>query len=468
LAVAARLVDRAAGTDAPTDFVRRCYIVPPFKNTPKIPVIEMKTKPDLSQYPLSRIADQVGTPFFLYDASVLRERLDRLRALTDGPDLQARFAMKANSSWKVLEMVREAGCWIDAVSGNEVLRARRAGFSMGAQPPVVLFTADVFRDNALTAVLEHGVLPNIGSPGMIGELRGAGYRGPIAVRVNPGFGHGHVQSCDTGGPSSKHGIWSDDLDAVVRSAADAHFPIVSLHAHVGTGPQIREFDTNMRKLVDAFADLLPRFPDVEAVNLGGGIPHPYRPDAEEYDLNWYRPVLTDAAARLAAIAKRRIRIEIEPGRYVVAGMANLVARVKDVKQTRANQRGAGHEFVMVDAGFVDLVRPAMYGSYHHISIVGAGATRTPEPFVVAGPLCESGDVFTRDDQELLVPRAFGRPDAGDLLVLHDAGAYGAAMSSNYVSLGRAAQVLWDNGSARLISRRETLDDIVRPECNEPL
>lgn len=421
-----------------------------------------------SRYDLAKIADQVGTPFFLYDAGLLRAGLARLRALTDGPDLRARFAMKANSSWKILEMVRESGFWIDAVSGNEVLRARRAGFAMGSRPPVVLFTADVFRDNALTVILEHGIVPNVGSPGMIDELRGAGYKGPIAVRVNPGFGHGHVQSCDTGGPSSKHGIWSDDLGEVKRRAAEAKLPIVALHAHIGTGPQIREFDANMRKLVDAFAALLPGFPDVEAVNLGGGIPHPYRPGAEAYDLDWYRPVLTDAARRLASVAGRRIRIEIEPGRFAVAGMALLVARVKDIKRTSSNDKGVGHEFVMVDAGFVDLVRPAMYGSYHHISIVGAGASRTPESFVVAGPLCESGDVFTRDDRELLVPRPFGRPDVGDLLVLHDAGAYGAAMSSNYVSLGRAPQVWWDSGRATLISRRETLEDIVRPECNEPL
>lgn len=423
---------------------------------------------DLTSYPLSQIADQVGTPFFLYDGGVLRDRLARLRVLTDGPDLQARFAMKANSSWKVLELARDAGVWIDAVSGNEVLRARRAGFAMGANPPVVLLTADVFRDNALTTVLEHGILPNIGSPGMINELRGAGYRGPIAVRVNPGFGHGHVQSCDTGGPSSKHGIWLDDLADVIRAAAEAKFPIVSLHAHVGTGPQIREFDANMRKLVDAFVDLVPRFPDLDAVNLGGGIPHSYRPDAEVYDLDWYRPVLLDAVRRLAAAAGRRVRVEIEPGRYLVAGMAALVARVKDIKRTRANDKGPGHEFVMVDAGFADLVRPAMYGAYHHISIVGVGASRLPEPFVVAGPLCESGDVFTRDDRELLVPRSFGRPDTGDLLVLHDAGAYGAAMSSNYVSLGRAPQVFWEDGRPRLIARREAVEDVIRAECNEPL
>ena len=423
---------------------------------------------DLSRYPLTRLAERVGTPFFLYDAGLLRGKLAALGALTEGDRLRCRYAMKANSSRRVLEMARDAGMWIDAVSGNEVLRALRAGFAPGNQPPVVMLTADVFRDGALAAVLEHSVLPNVGSPGLIRELSAAGYAGPIALRVNPGFGHGHVQSCDTGGPSSKHGVWHEDTAEVRAMAAAAGLPIVALHAHVGTGPQLREFDANMRKLVDYFAAILPDFPDVTAVNLGGGIPHPYRPGQPAYDLAWYRPVLLEAVERLARIAGRPIRVEIEPGRYGVAGMAILVSRVKDIKTTRANEKGPGHTFVMVDAGFNDLVRPAMYGSYHHISVVGAGAGRAPEPLVVAGPLCESGDVFTRDDRELLDPRPLPRPEVGDLLVLHDAGAYAAAMSSNYVSIGRAPHVWWDEGCATLISRRETLEDIVRAETDEPL
>ncbi|HEY0714873.1 MAG TPA: diaminopimelate decarboxylase [Polyangia bacterium] len=422
----------------------------------------------LGRFPLERLADQIGTPFYFYDAASLREKLAGLNALTEGTALQARFAIKANPARKVLQEVRAAGLWIDAVSGNEVLRALRAGFPGGNEPPVVMLTTDVFRDNALTTVLEHGVLPNVGSPGMIRELRDAGYKGPIALRVNPGFGHGHVNSCDTGGPSSKHGVWHEEIGEARRLAADAKLPIVALHAHIGTGPQPREFDANMRKLVDFYAALLPEFPDAAAVNLGGGLPHPYRPGAVAYDLSWYRPVLLEGAARLAKVAGRPVRIEIEPGRYPVAGMGYLVARVKDVKKTRTNQKGNGHTFVMVDAGFTDLVRPAMYGSYHGISVVGSGAERAPEPIVVAGPLCESGDVFTRDDKELLDPRSLPRPEPGDLLVLHDAGAYGASMSSNYVSMGRVPQVFWDNGTATLIARRESVEDIVRAECDEAL
>jgi diaminopimelate decarboxylase len=423
---------------------------------------------DLASYPLASLADQVGTPFFLYDGRELTRRLADITALTAGDALQARYAMKANSNRKVLEAVRAAGLWIDAVSGNEVLRARRAGFAMGPRPPVVMLTADVLRDNALTVVLEHGVMPNIGSPAMIDELRGAGYSGAIAVRVNPGFGHGHVQSCDTGGPSSKHGIWHQSLAELRARAVTAKLPVVELHTHLGTGPQVQEFDENLRRFVELIAGTLAQFPDVEAVNLGGGIPHPYRPGAERYDLGRFRALLLEAAGRLAAAARRPIRVEIEPGRYPVAGAGLLVCRVKDVKQTETNVKGPGHKFIMVDAGFNDLVRPAMYGAYHHISIVGHGAGRAEEPFVVAGPLCESGDVFTRDEHELLDPRPLPRPEIGDLLVLHDVGAYGAAMSSNYVSLGRAPQVFWDDGRATLVSRRETLDDLTRAECNEPL
>jgi diaminopimelate decarboxylase len=426
---------------------------------------------DLSRYPLAQLADRVGTPFYLYDSAILRANLAKLASLSDGPagqQVRARYAMKANSSRKVLELVRAAGLWIDAVSGNEVLRAERAGFAMGAEPPVVMLTADVFRDNALQVVLEKRVLPNVGSPGMLRQLAAAGYQGPVAFRANPGFGHGHVQSCDTGGPSSKHGVWHENLLEARQLAASVRLSIVALHAHVGTGPQPGEFEANMRKLVDFFGHVLPDFPQVSAVNLGGGIPHPYRPGKPAYDLEAYRPILHDAVTRLSAIAGRPIRVEIEPGRFPVAGMAILVARVHDLKTTRPNEKGPGQSFVMVDAGFNDLIRPAMYGSYHHISVVGAGADRPPEPLVVAGPLCESGDVFTRDDRELLDPRPLPRPEPGDLLVLHDAGAYGAAMSSNYVSLGRAPQVWWEDGRATLVSRRETVEDVVRAETDEPI
>ncbi|MEW6270770.1 MAG: diaminopimelate decarboxylase [Thermodesulfobacteriota bacterium] len=427
----------------------------------------MTDSPLSTRSELARLAAQIGTPFYFYDAAAIADRVARVREQTAAPGLQARYAMKACSAHLVLKAIRKAGLWIDAVSGNEVLRAKRAGFTMGNEPPVVLLTADVFRDNALAVVREEHVLPNIGSPGQLRELAAAGYRGPIGLRVNPGFGHGHVQECDTGGPSSKHGVWIDDAREVADQARRAGLSVVLLHAHVGSGPQVDELYANLQRLVRELGELLPSLADCRAVNVGGGIPHSYRDPSLVPDLAPLGRILRESRAHFCERAGREIRVEIEPGRFFVAAAGTLVARVTDVKHTRSNEKGKGQGFVMVDAGFCDLVRPAMYGSFHRISVVsdepGAFA-----PFAVAGPLCESGDVFTRDAAELIEPRELPSPRPGDFVLLHDAGAYGASMSSNYNSLGRVPQVWWEGGRATLMSRRETIDDVVATECEVPL
>lgn len=417
---------------------------------------------------IQSLAAKVGTPFWLYDAAVIRQRIADIRFLTSTEGTQARFAMKACPATKILREMQAAGIWIDAVSGNEALRALRAGHAPGNNPPVVCFTADVFRDNALDVVLKNNLLPNIGSPGMIADLSRAGYRGPISLRVNPGFGHGHVNACDTGGPSSKHGIWFHDLVETAAAAKSAGLQIVMLHAHIGSGPQFAELHENLSKLADEFAELVPQFPDLTAVSLGGGIPHNYRDPSSQIPLEPLRDLFARCRAKITAAAGRPIRLEIEPGRYYVAPGCTLITRVADVKSTQTNEKGRGVTFAMVDAGFVDLVRPAMYGSYHRIEVIGKDADSAElDEIVVAGPLCESGDVFTRDDAELLVPRTLPKVVPGDFLAIRDAGAYGYAMSSNYNSIGRAPQ-LWveEDGSVELISRRESLDDLLKAETSE--
>ncbi len=417
---------------------------------------------------LHSLAAQAGTPFWLYDAAVIRQRIAAMRDITSTPGIQARFAMKACPATKVLAEMVKGGIWIDAVSGNEALRALAAGHPAGNEPPVVCFTADVFRDNALEVVMQHQLLPNIGSPAMIAQLKAAGWKGPISIRVNPGFGHGHVNSCDTGGPSSKHGVWHQDLAPVLTAAKEAGFPVTMIHAHIGSGPQIDELIGNLARLADEFCTLLPQLPDLTAVSLGGGIPHNYRDPLATVPWDRLKTLFAECREKLCRAAGRELRLEIEPGRSYVAPACCLVATVNDVKQTRKNEKGEGATFAMVDAGFVDLVRPAMYGSFHRISVVPAPgrAPSAEADIVVAGPLCESGDVFTRDDQELLQPRRLPTPAIGDLLVLHDAGAYGYAMSSNYNSIGKAPQ-LWlePDGTIEVISRRENLEDILKAEVS---
>ncbi len=419
---------------------------------------------------LHTLADKVGTPFWLYDAATIRQRLEAIKFITGTDGVQARFAMKACPATQILREMQRAGIWIDAVSGNEVLRALHAGHAAGNQPPVILFTSDVFRDNALEVVLQHKILPNVGSPGMLRDLERAGYRGPVSLRVNPGFGHGHVNACDTGGPSSKHGIWHEDLAEAAQQATRAGLEVVMLHAHIGSGPQFQELIDNLNRLAAEFATLAGHFPGLQAVSLGGGIPHNYRDSSAQVPLEPLRALFATCRAQLSAAAGRPLRLEIEPGRFYVAPSCTLVTRVADVKTTRTNEKGQGVTFAMVDAGFVDLVRPAMYGSFHQIDLVAPDAAARPRgEVVVAGPLCESGDVFTRDETELLRPRQMPQPAPGDLLAIRDAGAYGYAMSSNYNSIGRAPQ-LWlePDGGVRVISRRETIEDLLKAEVDEAL
>ncbi len=429
---------------------------------------------------IRKIASAVGTPFWFYDAAVLRQRIADIKFMTSAPGIQPRFAMKACPATKVLREMAAANIWIDAVSGNEALRALRAGHAPGNNPPVVCFTADVFRDNALDVVLQNNLLPNIGSPGMIRQLADAGYRGPVSIRVNPGFGHGHVNTCDTGGPSSKHGIWHSDLLTVKDAALAAGLTVTMLHAHIGSGPKFEELHENLTRLAVEFRDLIPHFPELTAVSLGGGIPHNYRDRESQVPIEPLRELFTSCHQRIAAAfhnahgaRERDIRLEIEPGRYYVAPCCTLITQVHDIKRTQSNEKGRGATFAMVDAGFVDLVRPAMYGSYHQIEVLGKehdDPNQPREPIVVAGPLCESGDVFTRGGaDEELVPRLLPRPEPGDLLAIRDAGAYGYEMSSNYNSIGKAPQVWAEpDGTVEIISRRETIDDILRAETSEAL
>ena len=198
--------------------------------------------------------------------------------------------------------------------------------------------------------------------------------------------------------------------------------------------------------------------DLHAISAGGGLSIPYRSGDPVVDTQHYHGLWDAARQQAEAIVGHKLGLEIEPGRFLVAESGVLLGQV------RATKNAGNNHFVLVDTGFNELMRPSMYGSYHAMSVLRRDGTQAAErPSVVAGPLCESGDVFTQGDGGVVLPRDLPAAQVGDLLVIHDTGAYGASMSSNYNTRPLIAEVLVDGGQARLIRRRQTVDELLALE-----
>jgi diaminopimelate decarboxylase len=398
---------------------------------------------------VGRMAAEHGTPYYLYDAAVMRDRVASLR----GFDV-IRYAQKACSNVHVLRLLRACGCLVDAVSLGEIERAVRAGFDGRGEPAGLVYTADVIDAATLERVVELDIPVNAGSPDMLEQV---GHRRPghrVWIRVNPGFGHGYSRKTNTGGEWSKHGIWHAYLDEALRHVEKYRLDLVGLHMHIGSGTDFE----HLKAVCEAMVDQVHRLGvDVRAISGGGGLPIPYRETDQAFDTTALHRLWDAARRQIASIVGHRVALEIEPGRYLVGGSGVLVARVLATKRMGANR------FVLLDAGFNDLMRPAMYGSHHAISVVkqdGSLAGGPCEPSVVAGPLCESGDVFTQDEGGVVVPRELPAAEVGDFVVLHDAGAYAASMASNYNTRPLAPEILLDGARTRLIRRRQRVDELL--------
>jgi diaminopimelate decarboxylase len=227
--------------------------------------------------------------------------------------------------------------------------------------------------------------------------------------------------------------------------------------HIGSGADFE----HLRRVCDAMvAQVRALAVDVRAISGGGGLPVPYRPGDAPFDTAALHEHWNDARRRVEELVGHPVSLEIEPGRYLVAQSGVLVARV------RATKHGGANRFVVVDAGFNDLARPVMYGAYHAIEVIpqGGGAAHGPtQPSIVAGPLCESGDVFTQEEGGVVVPRDLPDAAVGDLVVIRDAGAYAASMASNYNTRPLAPEFLLERGAVRQIRRRQTIAELLALE-----
>jgi diaminopimelate decarboxylase len=408
--------------------------------------------PALTPARLQALAAEHGTPLWVYDASTIRARAASLK-----PFDVVRFAQKACSNIHVLKVLREAGVKVDAVSRGEILRALAAGYTAGGDE--IVFTADLLDHATLATVVEHRIPVNAGSVDMLHQLGQASPGHAVWLRINPGFGHGHSHKTNTGGEHSKHGIWHTDLPEAVAAIRARGLKLVGLHMHIGSGVDYGHLAQVGEAMVGLVRQTVAAGHDLHAISAGGGLSIPYREGDAGIDVDHYFGLWDTARRDAEALVGHKLTLELEPGRYLVAESAVLLAEVRAVKNAGANN------FVLVDAGFNELMRPAMYGSFHAMTLLPCdGLARPMRESVVAGPLCESGDVFTQAAGGEVLTRALPEARVGDLLVIHDAGAYGASMSSNYNSRPLAAEVLVDGEASKLIRRRQTVEELLTLEA----
>ncbi len=399
---------------------------------------------------VAQLAERFGTPTYVYDQSRIDQRIADLSQFD-----VIRFAQKACGNLAILDRMRRRGVVVDAVSAGEIRRALAAGFvSDGHQ---IVYTADIFDRQSLDLVIEHKIPVNCGSPDMISQLGARRPGSNVTLRINPGFGHGHSQKTNTGGQQSKHGIWHTQITDCLRRADQTGITVTGLHMHIGSGTDLEHLSAVCDAMERAATEVGRT---VTTISAGGGLPVPYKDDESYVDLDKYFQLWDTTRNRLSDQFGHRIALEIEPGRYLSAESGFLIAEVRSVKQMGENL------FVLVDAGFNDLARPVMYGSYHPISVASAAGDvteRQQADVVVGGPLCESGDIFTQREGGYVDSRKLPVPRVGDYIVIENAGAYGFVMASNYNGKSRAAEVLIEQGTAKLIRARETFEDLIRNE-----
>jgi diaminopimelate decarboxylase len=232
--------------------------------------------------------------------------------------------------------------------------------------------------------------------------------------------------------------------------------VTGLHLHIGSGTDLE----HLSQVCGAMEQLAQRAGrSLRTISAGGGLPVPYREGDSYVDLDVYYRLWDDSRRRLEQHFGHKLRLEIEPGRYLVAESGHLVAEIRAIKQMGANT------FYLLDAGFNNLARPILYGAYHPMSVCPAdgGHERSLRDVVVGGPLCESGDIFTQQDGGFVCTRSLPAAAVGDFLVIENAGAYGFAMGSNYNSKPLAAEVLLQDGLAHLVRRRQTFEDMIAGE-----
>ena len=403
------------------------------------------------------VRDAFGTPAYVYDLARLEEQAEKALAFPNAFGLTVRYAMKASPNAAILKVFRKKGLNIDASSGYEVRRAVKAGFDYAD----ISLSTQEFPD-FFPELVERGLKVNACSLSQLEAFGEAFPGGEIGLRFNPGLGSGGTGKTNVGGPSSSFGIWHELLPEAKALCEKYDLNVVRIHTHIGSGSDPAVW----MKTSGMSLDLCREFPTVKTLNLGGGYKVGRMAYEKSTDLQVVGAPVKELFEAYAAETGTELRLEIEPGTFLLANSCAVVTTVQDKVTTGTEE---GHVFLKLDAGMTEVLRPSLYAAQHPLVAVAADGTspKTTAKYVVVGHCCESGDLLTPgpDDAESIAEREMGAVERGDMLVIEGAGAYCAGMSSkNYNSFPEAPEVMRGrDGTMHLIRKKQSLEQILENE-----
>jgi diaminopimelate decarboxylase len=394
----------------------------------------------LSPETLIQLADQYGTPLYVYHAEKIKDQYQRLKTAFGKTDAVFFYASKALTNINILRYIRNTGANVDCSSINEVRLALHAGFP----PARILYTSNGIAFGEIEEAKQLGVIINIDSLSNLekfGKKFGRDY--PIGIRLRPNILAGGNMKISTGHDKSKFGIPVDQIAIILDVVRKYNMLIRDLHIH--TGSEIEDADVFV-KGIDILFEITHHFPDLEFIDLGGGFKVASKPGEKETDISLLAEKVGAGFAKHPYKNGKPLQIWFEPGKFLVSEAGFFLTRVNVLKETNAA------DFVSVDSGFNHLIRPMFYDAYHQIeNISNPGAPL--KNYAVVGNICET-DTFAWD-------RSLNEVREGDYIVFRNAGAYGFEMSSNFNSRFKPAEVIMMEGKAHLIRKRDVFEDLLR-------
>ncbi len=405
------------------------------------PIME-KVAPQSKEVSLLTLAEEFGTPLYVYDTEIIKRQYQRMRSAFTQLPCQIKYPVKALSNINILKFLKKLGAGLDTVSLQEVQLGLKAGFS----PEEIIFTPNCVSYEEIKAAAELGVVINIDNISILEQFgHDFEHRIPVCVRFNPHIYAGGNQNIQTGHIDSKFGISIYQRRHVQRIIQANGIKVIGLHVH--TGSDILDASAYLAGANIMF-DLALEFPELDFIDFGSGFKVAYKEADITTDLEQVGKELTKAYQTFTKNYGKKVEIWFEPGKYLVSESGSFLMKANVIKPTPATV------FVGVNAGLNHFIRPMMYGSYHEIYNL-SNPHGTKRIYTVVGYICET-DTFGSD-------RKISEVREGDILCLKNAGAYGFVMSSNYNSRFRPAEVMILDGKAHLIRKRETFEDLLKDQ-----